>query len=259
MDFDSTFASINEYGGVDYAPHNKGVTPVFFVEAVQDHAASEREGRTVYVDKERVRLYVVGDSATVATHPVDAGIIARFRDQYEAWKRKQTGSHIVGMPLSKWPMATPGMVRECESLNIFSVEDLAAVSDGNIQNMTNGRSIREKAIAWLKSATDGAAIMKYAAESQRLREDLGLAMERIAILEGKKSAMRSEAIPREVARELVKKKPIRRKWPQNKKDGRKAAWTPERRKAAAEAVKARGGIRSLTGGVATALLADVEV
>ena len=73
MEFDPpTFASINEWGNVDFAPHNKGVTPVFFVEAVQDHGASEKEGRTVYVDKERVRIYVVGDSSTVATHPVDA-------------------------------------------------------------------------------------------------------------------------------------------------------------------------------------------
>lgn len=171
MDMSSTFASINEYGGVDYAPHNKGVTPIFFVEAVLDEAATEREGMTRYVDKERVRIHIVGDS-TAATHPVDAGIIARFRDQYEAWKRKESGSHIVGMPLSKWPMSTPGMMRELEALNIFSVEDVASVSDGNIQNLTNGRAIREKAIAWLKSATDGAAVMKYAAEANRLREEV---------------------------------------------------------------------------------------
>src|SRR6267154_5920257 len=103
MDFDSTFAAINEFGQVDFAPHNKGITPVFFIEPILDPAASEREGHTVYRDMERVRIYIAGDSLSAATHPVDAGIRARFRDQYEAWKRKKSGSHINGMPLSKWP------------------------------------------------------------------------------------------------------------------------------------------------------------
>jgi hypothetical protein len=213
MDFDSTFASINEFGGVDYAPHNKGVTPIFFVEAILDEGATEREGRTVYVDKERVRIHIVGDS-TAATHPVDAGIIARFRDQYEAWKRKQTGSHINGMPLSKWPISTPGMVRELESLNILSVEDLAAVSDGNIQNLTNGRAMREKAIAWLKSSTDGAAVMKYAAEANRLREEVAELRKMISSLGGNANDSDKHPNPR-------------------------AAWTAERRAKQAATIAAR--------------------
>src|ERR1700730_17658554 len=172
MEFDSSaFASINSFGGVDYAPHNKGVTPIFLIKPVQDHVASEREGRAVWIDKEVVLIHTAGDPTT-ASHPVDAGIKARFRDQYEAWKRNETGSHIKGTPIRKWPMATPGMVRELEALHIFSVDDLAIVSDGNIQNFTDGRAWRERANAWLKSATDGAAVMRYASEAERLREEV---------------------------------------------------------------------------------------
>jgi hypothetical protein len=79
---------------------------------------------------------------------------------------------INGMPLSKWPMATPVMIKELETLNIYSVEDLANVSDGNVSNFTDGRAIREKAIAWLAAAKDGAAAMRYAAEAQRLRDEM---------------------------------------------------------------------------------------
>lgn len=172
MEFDSTFASINAFGGVDYAPHNKGVTPIFFVESVLDHGATEREGRQVYVDKERVRLYVAGDPLSAPANPLDETMKARFRDQYDAWKRKESGVHIVGMPLKKWPMAMPSLIRELESLNIFSVEDLAAVSDFNTQNISDGKAWREKAAAWLASATDGAAVMRYAAEATRLREEV---------------------------------------------------------------------------------------
>lgn len=245
-DFASTFASINEYGGVDYAPHNKGVTPVFSIRSTQDFAASEREGRAIYRDVETVLLYVVGDSGTAASHPVDAGIIARFRDQYEAWKRKESGLHIKGMPLSKWPMATPAMIRELESVNVFSVEDLASVSDGNLQNFTNGRSIREMAIAWLKSAKDGAAVMKYAAENERLRDDLKEAMARIAALEthaGINPSQRRRNSVTDPGDRPYSEFDIPRvaSSPRKKATAKKGrGWTDEQRNAARERAKARG-------------------
>jgi hypothetical protein len=239
MDFDpSAFAAINAFGGVDFAPHNKGITPIFFVEAVLDEGASEREGRTVYVDKERVRIHIVGDS-TAATHPVDAGIIARFRDQYDAWKRKESGAHIKGMPLSKWPMATPAMVRELESLHIYSVEDLAAVSDGNVQNLTNGRAWRDRAAAWLRSSEEGpAAAMKYAAQAQRLREEVAELKKMLAELVGGKHG--ADKVTGAKEREFLDQKPARRRTTKAKK---KSAWTPERRAKQAEILKARMAAR----------------
>lgn len=262
MDFDSTFASINDFGGVDYAPHNKGITPVFFIEPVIDERASEQEGRQVYRDMERVRICIAGDSLSAATHPVDAGIIARFHDHYTAWKSKRAGSHIVGTPLSKWPMGTPGLIKECEFLNIYSVEDLGAVSDGNVENLSNGRAIREKARAWLKSATDGAAAMKYAAEASRLREEVA-ELKKMILSAGMKDMADNERTAVMIEREYTEKEwtPERRKKyeatvasrKEKKKDARKSAWTPERRAAASEAARARGfGKRD------TQIPADVE-
>lgn len=239
MDFDSTFASINDFGGVDYAPHNKGITPVFFIEPVIDERASEQEGRQVYRDMERVRICIAGDSLSAATHPVDAGIIARFHDHYTAWKSKRAGSHIVGTPLSKWPMGTPGLIKECEFLNIYSVEDLGAVSDGNVENLSNGRAIREKARAWLKSATDGAAAMKYAAEAARLREEVA-ELKALMLNSGIEGPKPKRAYTNHDAPEVDTIPPNVRQTKAKKKDGRRAAWTPERRAAAAEAARARG-------------------
>jgi hypothetical protein len=226
MDNDA-FAQINAFGGVDYAPHNKGITPVFFLEPILDAAATEREGHTVYREKERVRIHIAGDPLSAATHPVDASIIARFRDQYEKWKRDKTGEHINGMPLSKWPMATPVLIRELESLNIFSVEDLAGVSDANVANFTDGRAIREKAIAWLASAKDSAASMRYAAEAQRLRDEMAELKKMVEAAGVKDSAPVAKAILR---REKIVK---------SRKPKRKSVWTPERRAAASAAMKSR--------------------
>lgn len=224
MDDDSPFAIVGRFG-VDYAPHNRGITPVFRLVPVQDHVATEREGYPVHITKEEVTLFIAGDPLSAATHPVDEKIKARFSEQYEKWKRDKSGAHIVGMPLSKWPMATPGMIKELEFLNVLSVEDLASISDGNVTNITEGRSLREKAIAWLASAKDGAAAMRFAAENQRLRDEMAELRELVRAQSGNGG----ESSP--VKKTRVSRKPAKAK--------RKSSWTPERRAAASAAMKAR--------------------
>lgn len=229
MDDTSPFATVGRFG-VDYAPHNRGITPVFRLVPVQDHKATEREGYPVHVNKEEVTLFIAGDPLSAATHPVDEKIKARFSEQYEKWKRDKSGAHIVGMPLSKWPMATPGMIKELEFLNVLSVEDLASISDGNVSNITEGRALREKAIAWLASAKDGAAAMRFAAENQRLRDevaDLRKTVEKF-VGDGKTPGIDRSS-------QKYWKNPVEKP----RKPKRKSAWTPERRAAASEAMKAR--------------------
>jgi hypothetical protein len=182
--YDSTFASVNEHGGVDYTPHNKGVTPVFFVESVPHPAESEKAGRAIYVDLERVRIYVAGDAFSVAVKPVDDEVKARFEEAYAKWKA-QKRQLITGTPLARWPLSTPSFIKEMEYLNIFSVDDLASVADVHLDRIADGRQWRDRAAAWLKSAADGATAARYAAENHRLREEVSSLSERLARLEGK--------------------------------------------------------------------------
>lgn len=167
----SPFANVGEFGAINYAEMNKGVTPVFFVEPLEDGNATEKAGALRMYEQEMVRIHVAGDQFTVACQPVDAAIKERFAVQYGAWKTKKIERHVDGTPLKNWPLLSPLRVAEFESMNIFSVEHLAAVSDSNVNRMADGRIWREKAIAWLASAKDGAVAAKYAAENERLRED----------------------------------------------------------------------------------------
>lgn len=182
---DSPFMTFGPFGAVDYAPHNKGVTPVFFIESVIDPAASEKAGRAIYRDMERVRINIAGDQFSAAVHPVDTAIIDRFEEAYAKWKRK--GHQAVnGTPLVKWPLATPSFVKEMEFLNIFSVDDLASVADVHLDRIADGRQWRDRAAAWLKSAADGAVASRYAAENARLREDVAELHKRLDGLAGDK-------------------------------------------------------------------------
>jgi hypothetical protein len=170
MDYDG-FAAINPWGGVDYAQMNKGITPIFFLEPVVDGKESEKQGRTVYREMERVRIQIAGDMLSAAVVPVDDAVKSRFAEAYESWSKKRT-HRVSGMPLEKWPLASVVMVKELQAMNIYSVEDLAAVSDSNITNIPEGRAWRAKAATWLKAAADTAVATKYAAENERLRADL---------------------------------------------------------------------------------------
>lgn len=166
---EGVFATFGENNSRDFEAMNKGVTPIFFYEPVPDDAASEREGRMVCRDMERVRLQIAGDPFTAAVHPVTDYDRQRFPDAYRHWKQSNEAQHIIGTPLKMWPPASPSLVKEAESVNIYSVENLAAVADVHIGRLSNGREWRDKAIAWLNVAKDSAAGTAYAAENERLK------------------------------------------------------------------------------------------
>lgn len=166
------FATVGDFGQVNYAEMNKGVQPVFFVEPVYDAQASEREGVPRYREEERVRIIVAGDQFNQAVHPVDAGIKERFPEHYARWKAMKEERHIDGTPLKQWPLLSPVQIAEFEAANILSVEMLAELADTHVAKIFDGRQWREKAKAWLAQAKDGATATRLAAENQRLKEKL---------------------------------------------------------------------------------------
>lgn len=177
-----TFASVGDGGMVDYTEMNKGVTPIFFVEPMPDDKATEAAGAIRMHEQEIVRIVVAGDMLNVATHPVTEEIKRRFATQYDAWKARRVEQHIEGTPLKNWPMIPAIRIAEFNSLNIFSVEHLAAVSDTNIHKLADGRTWRAKAQAWLDSAKDNGAAAKYAADNERLKEEIAELRKQVAEL-----------------------------------------------------------------------------
>ena len=168
----SAFATINENGGVDFTAMNKGVTPVFFTVPVADPARSAEDKAPRFAIQEQVRLIVAGDMLNVPTHVVTDDIRERFAEQYRAWKAGLGDRQIKGVPLRQCPMFSPVQIAELEANNIFSVEDLACLSDTNIGRVADGRIWRQKAAAWLEAAKDAAVVTRFAEENERLREDL---------------------------------------------------------------------------------------
>jgi hypothetical protein len=55
------------------------------------------------------------------------------------------------VPIEEWPVLNPRQVSELQGVNIYTIEALAGLSDGNLHNVVEGRELREKAKRWLKA------------------------------------------------------------------------------------------------------------
>lgn len=160
------------FNSINYAEMNKGVTPIFFIEPIKDGAASEKAGRPVFIEQERVRIIVAGDMYNQIVHPVDDAIKQRFAEQYARWQANKQVRVIDGTPIREWSPLTKAQVAEFEAMGIFSVENLRDMSDLNVSRLPEGREWREKARAWLEAATAGANDMRLAAENERMRSEI---------------------------------------------------------------------------------------
>jgi hypothetical protein len=176
---EGTFYSIDENGRERYAEMNKGVTPVFYHEAVKNDEKSLKEGRPIYDKEERCRLFVAGDPHNQVVHPVTDSI-------KENWQRKQEGRTVSGTPLRAWPLLEAHHIAELEALNIFSVEGLANVADVHLARSQSLRPWRDRAVAWLASAKDGAEAVRLAEENKQLRSDMDDLKRQVAELAAKK-------------------------------------------------------------------------
>lgn len=140
-----------------------GVRATFHLEPVKDEAASAKEGRPIYHDREFVRLQVVGDKTNIPDRIATDADKARFPREYALFKAGDS-EQVTGTPLREWPGVTKGQILELAHFGIKTVEQLAEVSDGNVAQMGPIRALREKARDWVAAAKKQAPTTELRAE-----------------------------------------------------------------------------------------------
>ena len=118
-----------------------------------------------------------------------------YASRYAAWK--STGENkIEGTPLDQWPVLNIAQVKNLQSVEIHSIEQLAAVGEEKFQDIGLGaRELREKAKAWIGAAEGNAAITQLAAEKAQLEEKVKVLeqqVKEIADLKKKKGKKKNE-------------------------------------------------------------------
>lgn len=138
----------------------------FYIRPVMHAVKSAEAGRPIYDEKEYIKIIVPGDSKTTVDCPVDDTFRQRFEKQYDKFKRGVEQA-VTGTPLEMWPQMTVGTVAELKSVGVHTVEQLAGLSDANLQKFMGGHMLRQKAQAFLDAASAEAGNSKMAMELEK--------------------------------------------------------------------------------------------
>mgnify|MGYP000553884835 CR=1 FL=1 len=158
---------------------------MFFNKSVEDKERTLAEGRKCFRDREFIRIMVPGDRHNVVERPVQVtGIVPtddrmRFPRHYEAFKNRQEQRAHDGTPLSLWPAMPEATVEELRYVNVFTVEQLATLADTYVGKMPNGNAWKQKAVEFLKTIGDQAAVNRL--NSALAERDAKIATQQAAI------------------------------------------------------------------------------
>ena len=162
----------------------------FYIHPRQNNAKTLEEGRPIFDDTEYVRKMTPGDKDNIIERPVRPTDKAEFPGQYAAIKNGQTDPVTSGTPLKMWPQVTRGMCEELAFFKIFTVEQLADVSDSNAQKFMGMVSLRQSARHFVEAAKGSAPLNQLRAEIEAkdakiadLTDKLGDVLKRVKSLE----------------------------------------------------------------------------
>jgi hypothetical protein len=121
----------------------------FHTRAVEDRGETRRQGQPVTRELAHVEIIVPGAFRSVVIRPVSDEDKLRWPAAWEAYQAGRAG-WVDGTEISKWPLITSDQARELQRCSVLSVEQVAAVSDGNLAALGLGaRKLRERAQIWL--------------------------------------------------------------------------------------------------------------
>lgn len=143
------------------------------------------------VAKDFVEIMFPGDNKTVVNRQVKDEDKIRWPGQWQAYEAGEAFK-IDGFPLEQWPelSADEGLIRDLNSKRIYTVEQLAAVSDQNLGNIGLGaRALVAKAQAFVEVRKDSAAVSKYAAQAEQALAENALLREQLAAVNARLQAI----------------------------------------------------------------------
>ena len=150
----------------------------FHTQAVLHPANSTKAGRPIYDDVDMITIRTPGSQLTSIVAPVKY-YMDRFGDKYRLWKSSQLEA-ASGTPLENFPFlfTKPSMIAELKYRNIFTVEQLAELTDSGKQSIMGGHELCKRAADWITKSAEDAEDM----EKEELKQQLAAMQEQLAML-----------------------------------------------------------------------------
>ena len=145
-----------------------GLYVEFYMEAVQDSAASLEAGHPKFKEVPYVMVKVPGDKGSIIRRPVRTGQHPkhdnnRFHNEYVAFLQDKKAP-LEGLPIEEWPQVTKSQVMELRHFGIKTVEHLAGLTDTNAQKFMGILDLRTKARTYIEASQSDAPFQKLHAE-----------------------------------------------------------------------------------------------
>lgn len=167
----------------------------FEMHAVLDQAASDAEGRPIRRDEPYIWKFTPGDKGNIVHRPVrdsDKNAYPRLWEAFQAGRE----TPIEGTPLTEWPPMPRSLAEDLAYDHIRTVEQLAQLPD-SFATRPGIQAFKQKAIAWLKTARDGASAEKLATElAERDARLATLETQNAELMAMAKKLMAAQAAPR---------------------------------------------------------------
>lgn len=164
----------------------------FSMEPWHNQEESAKQGRPIYDEIEFVMIMVPGDKDSIIHRPARAMERNRFALQYQRFKTKQSQTFGTGTPLRAVSFLKSNQVKELEYFNVYTVEQLAAMSDANAQQFMGMHRLRQMANDFLTASREAAPMTAMREEMAKKDEQLAAQAEAIKDLGQQIKEMREE-------------------------------------------------------------------
>lgn len=169
-----------EAGMADHVPP---VAVGFGLHPIKNGEKSKKAGYDVFDEQLFIKVAIPGDRNSLYLQPASSEHQRRFPQAYAAYQRREHTHVEEGMPIENWAPISRATALTLRSLHIHTVEALAAVHEGHIDRLPQGRELQAKAKAWLSSAQKDAALLAAAAEKEHLNDQIAALQSQINALQ----------------------------------------------------------------------------
>lgn len=174
------------YGSYDEDPKDfesrtaadKSVYVKFYLRPVIDDAASDKEGRPIYRDKEYVEIRTPGQQNNVIQRPVSDMDRQRFRAAYQQFKAGEE-EQTIGTPLTEMSWITRSQVEELAHLRIRTVEHLSTLDDAVCSRYAGLYKLKQRAQQVVAQSEKDAPFQQLQADNQKMNEELAALRETV--------------------------------------------------------------------------------
>ena len=143
----------------------------FHTVAIPDVEKSAEEGRPIYKETVQIQIMQPGNKDSIIDRPITEEDKRRFYRRYNAWVENEKvlieGTMLEAVARDPLLMISVAQMEELKYFGIYTVEQLASVSDSNAQKFMGINELKKRARTYLEASEKKSATTRLHAELEK--------------------------------------------------------------------------------------------